>query len=61
MSVSTRDRSVIPRRASASTMAGWARSTSSHSCHSSTVMFGCWPGRSSHAVTASPVSDTTAR
>ena len=61
MSVSTSDMSVIPRLASASAIAGWARSISSHSCHSSTVMFGCWPGRSAHAVTASPVSDTTAR
>ena len=61
MSVSTRDMSVIPRRASASTRAGWPRSIWSHSCHSSTVMFGCWPGRCCQLVTASPVSDTTAR
>ena len=61
MSVSTLLMSVIPRRASALASAGCSRSMWSHSCHSSTVMFGCRPGRCSHEVTASPVSDTTAR
>jgi hypothetical protein len=61
MSVSTRDRSVMPRRASACATAGWSRSITSHSCHSSTVMFGCWPASCSQAVTAFPVSDTVAR
>jgi hypothetical protein len=53
--------SVRPRRASAATSWGWARSISSHSCHSSTVMFGCMPGSSAQPVTAAPVSETTAR
>ncbi len=53
--------SPIPRRASALASSGWLRSISSHSCHSSTVIFGCWPGRCSQAVTAASARDTTAR
>src|SRR5260221_453821 len=53
--------SPIPRRASALASSGWPRSISSHSCHSSTVIFGCWPGRCSQAVTATSARDTTAR
>src|ERR1700733_1154646 len=61
MSESTSDRSVMPRLASASMTAGWERSITSHSCHSSTVMLGCCPGKCSQALTSSAVSDTVAR
>src|SRR5260221_3554628 len=53
--------SPIPRRASALASSGWPRSISSHSCHSSTVIFGCWPGRCSEAGTAASARDTAAR
>ncbi len=50
----------MPRRASAATMSGWARSAASASCHSSSVAFGCTPGRWVNAVTSSLVSETVA-
>ncbi len=50
----------MPRRASASITCGSSMSRSEHSCHSSTVAFGCTPGRCCQDSTRSSVSETSA-